>query len=58
MGAHDGIFRLCHAAQPEKVVAEAIARVAGVINAAPLLPEPPLVANTPTCKAPSGCAQS
>ena len=58
MGAPHGIFRLCHAAEPDARVAEAVARIAGVVNAAPPLPEPP-AGNTPTCKAPApGCAQS
>lgn len=59
MGAPDGIFRLCHAAENDADVAEAIARVAGVVNAAPTAPSAPQVSDTPVCNpAPNGCAQS
>lgn len=57
MGAPDGIFRLCHSSATGADVAEAIARVAGVVNASPR-PAPPLASKDPICKAPNSCAQS
>lgn len=60
MGAPDGVFRLCHSSATGGEVAEAIARVAGVVNASPRPAPPPAAARDVTCKAPgpSSCAQS